>query len=144
MHPSVRSLSLTTTIALLSLTGLSLLDLQPFVYSIAQGQTTAGNSRQGDANRVFLEGKKLFRQSQPTEALSKFQKALELYRVVKDRTGEVVALHNIGDVYSALGQKQQALAYYNQALIIHQAVGDRTGEADTLIVIGAVYSAFRS
>ncbi|MDD1428645.1 CHAT domain-containing protein, partial [Dolichospermum sp. ST_sed9] len=49
-------------------------------------------------------------------------------------------LNNIGNVYSALGEKQKALDFYDQALPLIRAVDDRGGEADTLNNIGAVYS----
>jgi CHAT domain-containing protein len=48
---------------------------------------------------------------------------------------------NIGNVYSALGQKLQALDYFNQSLRLFRAVDDRFGVAGTLMNIGNVYSA---
>ncbi len=50
-------------------------------------------------------------------------------------------LHNMGSVYSALGEKQKALGYYEQALAIRREVGDRAGEAVALNNIGGVYHA---
>ncbi|MEH2281507.1 MAG: CHAT domain-containing tetratricopeptide repeat protein, partial [Nostoc sp.] len=54
---------------------------------------------------------------------------------------EARTLNNIGQVYSALGEKQKALDLYNQALPLTRAVGERTGEAATLTSIGQVYFA---
>ena len=49
--------------------------------------------------------------------------ALALRREVSDKRGEAATLHNIGAVYSALGQKQKALEYYGQALPILKEAG---------------------
>ncbi len=72
-------------------------------------------------------------------ALTKYEEALRLFRVVGDRQGEGAALHCHGLIYYSLGEKQKALDYFNQSLSIRRAVGDRNGEAETLNNIGTVY-----
>jgi tetratricopeptide (TPR) repeat protein len=97
-----------------------------------------------NAERLFEEGMTLYQQGSAEslrQAIQKWQEARLLYRAVGDRGGEATTLHNIGLVYSDLGEKQKALDYYNQALPILRAVGNRGGEAITLNNIGRVYSA---
>jgi tetratricopeptide (TPR) repeat protein len=53
---------------------------------------------------------------------------------------QAVTLHNIGDVYSDLGDKQEALKFYNQSLPLSIEVGDKSQQAITLNGIGRVYS----
>ena len=48
-----------------------------------------------------------------------------------DRWGEAATLHNIGLVYSGLGDNRQALAFYEQTLPLRRQVGDRWGESIT-------------
>ncbi len=57
-----------------------------------------------------------------------------------DKSWQAVTLRSIGQVYSALGEKQKAVSFYNQALPLYRAVADKAGEARTLNNIGAVYS----
>ena len=75
------------------------------------------------------------------QALAKLEEALKLFRAVGDRRGEAVTLNKIGQVYSALGEKQKALDYYSQSLPLSRAVGDRRVENGILNNIGQVYSA---
>ncbi|MEG5123357.1 CHAT domain-containing protein, partial [Microcoleus sp. ARI1-B5] len=53
---------------------------------------------------------------------------------------EANTLHNMGFVYSDLGEKQKALENYSQSLTMFRALGDRRGEANTLSNIGSIYS----
>ncbi|NET90722.1 MAG: tetratricopeptide repeat protein [Kamptonema sp. SIO1D9] len=95
------------------------------------------------AERAYQEGMQLFRQGTAeslTEAISKFEQALQLYRAVEDETWEATTLLVLGRTYDSLGQKQQALDYYNQALPLFRAVEYRRGEAATLNNLGLVYN----
>ncbi len=81
-------------------------------------------------------------------ALEHLGQALDLYeqlgRDTVDQTviqvDEARTLHNIGAVYSALGEKRRALEHFEQALEMLRRVGDVGGEAATLNNIGGVYS----
>src|SRR5262249_28790816 len=52
-----------------------------------------------------------------------------------------VTLHNIGKVYSALGDNERALETFEQALAILREVGDRRGEAITLFNVAQIREA---
>jgi CHAT domain-containing protein/Tfp pilus assembly protein PilF len=76
------------------------------------------------------------------KAVTNFDKALSLYRVLGDRGKEVQTLNIIGSVYRFLGEYQKALDYFSQALPLVRRLGDRRAEVSTLNSIGLVYSAF--
>jgi tetratricopeptide (TPR) repeat protein len=78
---------------------------------------------------------------QKQEALRYYQQALTIWRKVRDRRSEGIALNNLGSVYDDLDQKQEALRFYQQALAIRREVGDRGGEGRTLNNLGLVYDA---
>jgi len=58
---------------------------------------------------------------------------------VGDRRGEATTLHNIGHVWSVLGENQRALEFYELALPLRRAVGDRRGEGYTLHGMSFIY-----
>ena len=68
-----------------------------------------------------------------------FQQSLTIRRAIGDRSGELLALKTIGNIYSAQGDPQQALDYYRQSLTITRASADRAGEALALNLLGNVY-----
>ena len=73
------------------------------------------------------------------EALQYYEQALDIYKEVGDRSGEGIALNNLGLIYNALGKQEEALQYYNEALAIRREVGDCSGEGVTLNNLGALY-----
>ena len=77
--------------------------------------------------------------SQFPEAEAHWQKALELYREIKDRRGEAIALGNMGVVYRERGDLDRAVEHYLKALQIHRRIGYVQGEVSDLGNIGSVY-----
>lgn len=75
------------------------------------------------------------------EAIKKYEEALPLYRAVGDKKGEASTVHDIGEIYDNLGEKQKAHEYYKQALSIRRELGYKRGEAHLLNDIGWIYSA---
>ncbi|MBD1832820.1 CHAT domain-containing protein [Cyanobacteria bacterium FACHB-472] len=112
--------------------------------SIAQQPAaTSQDATRAAAERVFQEGKQLYKQGTADslrQAIAKYEEALPLYRAVGDKGREALTLNNIGIVYDDLGEKQKALDYYNQSLPLSRAVSDKATEAVILSNIGAVYS----
>lgn len=76
--------------------------------------------------------------SQPREALAAFERALALFREVKDRRGEADTLHDIGSVYQSTGPYAEALRYYQDCLKLFREMGNRRGEANALGNLGNV------
>ncbi len=69
------------------------------------------------------------------EAFKSYQKALVIFRQVKDPAGEGTTLNNIGELYRDIKQYKKAVEFYQQALVIVKQF-DPVGEARTLNNIG--------
>ncbi len=67
-----------------------------------------------------------------------FEQALSIRREEGDREGTGKTLHNMGLVYSALGEKELALEHYEEALGISREIGDRMEEDRILHNLGRV------
>jgi tetratricopeptide (TPR) repeat protein len=101
----------------------------------------AGWLEPGIAGRVaYWEGRLHFRFYEASQALERYETAIEIYRQVGDRLGEANTLQAIGDVLQFLDQRQAALERYETAIEIYRQVGARLGEANTLQAIGDLQS----
>jgi tetratricopeptide (TPR) repeat protein len=118
---------------------------QPGPYNVSVVDVRQATPQDRDrvaGERLFIEGTQLLaRQTKEgfTGAISRYAKALVLYRSAADRGGEASTLAYAGDAYVYIGENHQALDYYNRSLPLARAVGDRDGEAETLNNIGVVY-----
>jgi tetratricopeptide (TPR) repeat protein len=74
------------------------------------------------------------------EAISRFERALAIFREVGDRRGEGAALGNLGNAYYGLGEPRRAIEHYEQDLAIAREIGDRRGEGITLGNLGNAYA----
>jgi tetratricopeptide (TPR) repeat protein len=74
------------------------------------------------------------------QALSYYGRARDLYRSVSNKSGEALALLEIGQASRAKGQFHEALEYYTEALRLTEGVGDVPGQMVTFREIGAWYS----
>ncbi len=91
------------------------------------------------ADRLFNQGNELFRVSQFEGAFQSWQSALNLYREVKDRPGEVAALGNLGNAYIRLGDYTKAIECHEKSLSITREIKDRLGEGKSLGSLGNTY-----
>jgi len=64
---------------------------------------------------------------------------LELARDSERQQEKCDVLHELGYIYSALGEKLTALDFYKQSLTIRQEIGDKSGEGTTLNNISQIY-----
>ncbi len=99
-------------------------------------------ARREAAMRAYQRGVELYQQGTAEslrQALEQWQEALVLFQQIRDRTGEVVTLTNIGGIYNLLGERQLALNYFKQALPIIRALEDKENEAVILVYISEVY-----
>jgi tetratricopeptide (TPR) repeat protein len=138
MHPNIRSLSLTMAIALLSLVGLSIFRLNPSTHSISLNQSSNSDLK-SEADRLAKKGFQYFQLSKFQSTLQYWQKALEIYRKVKDRRGEGNALGGLGIVYDALGDYRKAIELHQEYLTITRKIKDRHGEGVALGNLGNAY-----
>ncbi|MEU0878228.1 tetratricopeptide repeat protein [Lentzea sp. NPDC005914] len=68
------------------------------------------------------------------------QRAVMLFRQIRDRAGEARALNNLGVVESNLGRNRQAADLYARALAVHHQAGNTVGEAWALTNLGEAES----
>ncbi|MGH9754503.1 MAG: CHAT domain-containing tetratricopeptide repeat protein [Blastocatellia bacterium] len=97
------------------------------------------------AESAFAEGREMESQGiaeSLRKAISKYEEALELFRVAGDRQREGGTLYRLGKIYYSFRDNRKALDYFNQALLLLRVVGDREAEATMLNYMGAVYSEF--
>ena len=100
----------------------------------AIAQTT--DARQVEADRLLQQGIQQYETSQLRAALNSWQQALAIYRTIKNRQGEGVALGIVGMAYRSLGNYAQAIEYLQQSLAIAREIKDREGEGTALNNLG--------
>ncbi|MCA2553252.1 MAG: tetratricopeptide repeat protein [Microcystis sp. M04BS1] len=110
--------------------------LPPLIPAVMAQNTDA---REAEAEQLFLQGNQQVLTSQFREALQSLEKALQIYREIKDRQGEANSLVTLGLAYRSLGQYQKAIEYQQQSLTIAREIGDRRGEANSLVTLGLAY-----
>ncbi len=97
------------------------------------------SNRQAEADRHATQGSQLAQAKNYAEAIAAFEKALQIYREIKDRSAESVMLNNIGLTYFRQKQYQKAIEFHQQSLAIKKQIGDRKGESTSLSNIGVVH-----
>ncbi len=97
------------------------------------------DARKVEADRLFRQGSQQYDKSQFEPALRSWQQALIIYREIKDRQSEGIALSNLGITYYALGDYAKAIEYHQQSLVIAREIKDREGEGHSLGSLGNVY-----
>ncbi|WP_333299543.1 CHAT domain-containing tetratricopeptide repeat protein [Microcoleus sp. B3-D3] len=101
-------------------------------------QTT--DARQAEADRLLQQGLQQNQTSQFPAALNSCQQALQIYRSLKNRRGEGVALGIMGMAYNSLHKYAQAIEYSQQSLAIAREIKDRKLEGATLGILGGAYN----
>ncbi|MEO0966756.1 MAG: tetratricopeptide repeat protein, partial [Cyanobacteria bacterium J06639_18] len=86
-------------------------------------------SHKTEAERLLNQGAQQLKANQLKLALQSVQKALIIYRDIKNRRGEGFALAFLGSVYSGLQDYPQAINYYKQSLVIAREIKDSELEA---------------
>ncbi len=133
-----RKLSLIALITLILTVSQPIANLPPlFHLSQVLAQTPA--DREAEAYRLLQQGIEQIKISQFEAALQSCQKALIIYREIKDRQGEGAALGNLGNAYLALGDYIKAIDYHRQDLTIAREFNDRKGEGESLGNLGIAY-----
>lgn len=96
--------------------------------------------RRAEAERLQQQGFEQVQKNRQFEAaLESWQKALSIYREIKDRLGEGRALGNIGYAYYLLDDEEKALEFLQQNLGIAREIKERQEEGDALGNVGTVY-----
>src|SRR5438093_8595697 len=74
----------------------------------------------------------------PTVAVLKYEQALPLWRQLGKSSEEAEALHRLGLVRDALGDRHAARDAFQQVLRLKRAIGETRGEAATLTALASV------
>ncbi|MBF2063187.1 MAG: CHAT domain-containing protein [Calothrix sp. C42_A2020_038] len=134
--PSSRLKSLSLSLLIVSLVPTITLSQ---TLTLPQAAAQILNSNKNQADKLLQEGERLQEQNQLPAALKTFERALQIYRQVKNRQGEGESINRIGNIYADLNQVQQAFNYYQQGLQIAQATNNTGLEAKILSNIGLTY-----
>ncbi|MEB3220411.1 MAG: CHAT domain-containing protein [Nostocales cyanobacterium 94392] len=105
--------------------------------TLVQMQIMLTKKRQ--AGRLLEQGYEQHETSQFQAALLSWEKALQIYREIKDRQGEGTVLGSFGIAYRYTGDYPKAINYQQQSLVIAKEIKDRLGEANALGNLGNVY-----
>ncbi len=85
--------------------------------------------REAEADKFFNKGIQQFKANQFEAALQSFQKALIIFREIKNRKGEGWTLAGLGFTYFELQDYPKAIDYHKQSLAIAREVKDSNLEA---------------
>ncbi len=96
--------------------------------------------RKVEADELLQQGITQSGTNQIALALSYFQQTLGLYREIKDRQGEAIALDNLGRTYRRWGNNTEAIDYFQQVLAIGREVKDHQNEKIALDNLGETYT----
>lgn len=108
--------------------------LQTFLAQVNQ-------NRSAEADRLRLLGIRQYRASQFKSAVDSWQKALTIYREIKDRSGEAKSLHNLGLGHNLIGLHQKAIAFLQESLVISRELKDNELAAKSLSTLGDAHNA---
>ncbi|NJP09992.1 MAG: tetratricopeptide repeat protein [Leptolyngbyaceae cyanobacterium RU_5_1] len=111
----------------------------PISHSLLPASAQTADTQKAEADRLLNQGHEQYQTSQFEAALQSWQRALTLYRNLKNRWGEGSALGNLGLVYFYLGNYTRAIEYHQQSLAIARQIKDRQGEGALLGNLGSVY-----
>jgi len=73
------------------------------------------------------------------DAMDFYQKALDIYRILKDRDNEADIMQNIGIIYSEYNDHREALGYYLSALKVYEDLRDSVSMALIYLNLGSSY-----
>jgi len=93
--------------------------------------------RKAEADRFLQQGLQEFNANQFSEAVQSWERALEIYREIGDRSNEGRTLDDIGSAYFRQSNYSRAIYFYGEALRIAVEIGDERGEAITLTNMGS-------
>ena len=101
----------------------------PGILTTQQVLAQSTEARKAEADKLWQEAYQQLEANQLEPALKSFQKALIIYRKIKNPKGEGGTLLILGLVYSRLQDYSQAIDYYKQSLVIAREIKDSELEA---------------
>jgi CHAT domain-containing protein/Tfp pilus assembly protein PilF len=93
-----------------------LLPLFLCLVTLAAGPIRAQTDPRAAAGSLINQGGQAYNAGKYDQAITLFQRSLDLFQRLEDQRGVSASLTNLGLAYTALGQDKKALEYYNRAL----------------------------
>jgi len=103
-------------------------------------QSIVETSKKQEVEKLYDQAIDQYIKGKYKESIALFQKALEIYRQIKDKKNESQVLSDLGGIYQKLSKSSEALELNRQALMIRKEIGDELGELQSLINLGATYN----
>jgi CHAT domain-containing protein len=133
-----KTIGLVALITLLTATVLTPFPLKlPAPLKVLQPLAQTPDTRKVEADRLLQQATEQYQTSQFEAAKQSWQQALTIYREIKNRQGEGVALGNLGGAYFALGDFTRAIEYQQQDLAIAREIKYRQSEGVALNNLGS-------
>jgi tetratricopeptide (TPR) repeat protein len=130
--PKIGLSALSSILAALTIGEVRLLPNSQFKIINSQVLAQTPVERKAEADRLLQQGLQQFQISQFQAALQSWQQALIIYREIKDRQSEGIALGSLGVAYQSLGDYAKAIEYEQQWLAIAREIKDRQSEGKAL------------
>jgi CHAT domain-containing protein/tetratricopeptide (TPR) repeat protein len=137
--PKIGLSALSSILAALTIGEVRLLPNSQFKIINSQVLAQTPVERKAEADRLLQQGLQQFQISQFQAALQSWQQALIIYREIKDRQSEGIALGSLGVAYQSLGDYAKAIEYEQQWLAIAREIKDRQSEGKALGNLGNAY-----
>ena len=112
------------------------LDQALAMHKTALAAALQAGDRPGQARALMLLSR--VRTNDQTAAIAAARRALELYRDLGDRAGQVKALNGLGFLHRLAGDYPSAAAYHQQALALCRDIGNWRGQAEARGGLGIV------
>jgi tetratricopeptide (TPR) repeat protein len=106
----------------------------------ALAQSSDIKSQQAEADKLILQGIQQLNSQQFEEAYQSSQKAIKIYRSLKDKRAESSTLETFGGFYAMNGKFPKAIEYLEQSLSISQEIKDQESVTRIRSLLGGLYS----
>jgi CHAT domain-containing protein/Flp pilus assembly protein TadD len=133
-------IALLTVLATVAIDNFQLVQNQKSKIPNYQVMAQTPDAQKAEADRLLKKGTEQLNANQSEAALLSFEQALTIYREIKDRQGEGVALGYLGLAYHSLRDNAKAIEYQQQSLAIAREIHDRPGEGASLGNLGLAYT----
>jgi len=98
------------------------------------------SNRKAEADLRLQMGIRQIESREPKAALQYLEKALQIYREIKDRPSEGKTLENLGRAHFAFQSYAKAIEYSEQSLAIARTIKDQTLELSVLNRLGLIHA----
>ncbi len=99
----------------------------------------ATSERKVEADKLSEQGLRQYQASQYQEAIQVWERSLQIYREITDRSSEGKTLGNLGAAYASFGKHEKAIEYFLQSLVVTRELKDRPVEAQAIRNLGGTY-----